>query len=70
MPGLVKIGYTTKVPELRGINFDGTHSPHLYRVEFDIPVKNPRALEQKIHAALKDFREGKEGFRCSFAHTF
>jgi len=69
MPDLIKIGFSTKDPELRAKEFDGTASPHPYIVEFDILVKNPREFEQKIHALLKGVHERKEWFRCSLAHA-
>lgn len=65
MPGLVKIGYSTKDPHLRAREFDGTASPHPYRVVYDALLFEPREVEQRVHALLKDKREGKEWFRCS-----
>ncbi|MHB8088851.1 MAG: GIY-YIG nuclease family protein [Anaerolineaceae bacterium] len=65
MPGLVKIGYSTKDPFLRAKEFDGTGTPHPYNVIYDALVLEPREIEQKVHSILKDKREGKEWFRCS-----
>lgn len=65
MPGLVKIGYSTKDPQLRAQEFDGTGTPYPYEVVYDALLFEPRAVEQKAHALLKETREGKEWFRCS-----
>ena len=65
MPGLVKIGYSTKDPILRAKELAGTGNPSPYRVVFDFLVENPRDVEQATHARLRAEREGKEWFRCS-----
>lgn len=67
MPGLVKVGYSTKDPVLRAKELAGTGSPHPYRLVFDLLVENPRDVEQATHARLRGQREGKEWFRCSHA---
>jgi hypothetical protein len=64
MPELVKVGYSTKDPELRAGELDNTGAPHAYVVEFDVLVENPRDVEQKAHAQLSAFHERKEWFRC------
>ena len=63
MPGLVKIGYSTKDPVLRAEEL-GTGSPHPYEVEFDVLVEQPQAIEQHLHTIFAPKREGKEWFRC------
>lgn len=65
MPELVKVGYSTKDPEIRAEELANTGTPHAYVVEFDVLVENPRDLEQKAHAQLSAFHERKEWFRCS-----
>lgn len=65
MPGLIKIGFSTKAPEVRAKALAGTGNPHRYVVEYDLLVQNPRAVEQKVHKSLSHCREGKEWFRCS-----
>lgn len=67
MPGLVKIGYSTKDPILRAKELAGTGNPHSYRLVFDLLVENPRDVEKATHAKLRGEREGKEWFRCSHA---
>lgn len=69
MPNLVKIGHSTKDPRLLAAELSHTDSPHPYIVEFGTLVKKPHEIEQKINSALKNEHEGKEWFRCSFAHA-
>lgn len=65
MPGLVKVGYTLKDPDLRAKELNHTGSPFPYIVEYDVLVHEPRDIEQAVHAFLVEFKEGKEWFRCS-----
>jgi hypothetical protein len=65
MPGIVKIGYSTKDPKLRAMELEGTGTPHPYEVEFEVLVYNPSEIERRAHRILKHFREGKEWYRCS-----
>jgi len=65
MPGLVKIGFSRQDPDLRARELGGTGVPHPYVVDFEVLVVHPRIIERKVHAVLKDVREGKEWFRCS-----
>ncbi|MHB0917918.1 MAG: GIY-YIG nuclease family protein [Thiobacillus sp.] len=65
MPGLIKVGYSTKDPQLRASELNHTGSPHPYFVEYDVLVTNPKDMETKTHSALSNKREGKEWFRCS-----
>lgn len=65
MPGLVKVGYSTKDPTLRAKELDGTGVPHAFEVIYDALVLHPREVERKAHKILAEFREGKEWFRCS-----
>lgn len=65
MNGLVKVGYSTKDPELRAEELNHTGSPHPYVVEYEVLLENPYQIEQKVHKLLKDVHEGKEWFRCS-----
>lgn len=64
MPDLVKVGFSTKDPELRAAELNNTGSPHPYTVEYEILVDNPHAVEQKAHKLLKHRHDGKEWFRC------
>lgn len=65
MPGLVKIGYTLKNPDLRAAELNHTGVPHPYVVDYEVMVDQPRNIEQKAHSKLKHKRAGKEWFRCS-----
>jgi hypothetical protein len=65
MPGLVKVGYSTKDPMLRAKELDGTGVPHAFEVIYDALVSNPREVEQKAHKLLSESREAKEWFHCS-----
>lgn len=65
MPGLVKVGYTMKEPELRAAELNHTGAPHPYNVHYDVLLENPREVEQQVHCHLKNHREGKEWFRCT-----
>lgn len=65
MPGLIKVGYTMKDPELRAAELNHTGSPHPYVVDYEVLVDEPRDIERAVHNRLKNQREGKEWFRCS-----
>lgn len=65
MPDLIKVGYSHRDPIVRATELDGSGMPHPYVVAFDVLVHNPDKLEKEIHAALLQFREGKEWFRIS-----
>jgi hypothetical protein len=65
MPGIIKIGYSTKDPKLRAMELAGTGAPHPYEVKFEVLVYNPSEVERRAHRILKSFREGKEWYRCS-----
>lgn len=65
MPGLVKIGYSTKDPALRADELANTGSPHPYKVVYDTLVIEPRDIEQTVHEHMKSVREGREWFRCT-----
>jgi DNA-binding protein H-NS len=66
MPGLVKVGYSTKDPEERAKELDHTGTPHPYVVEYDILIEGElHQVEQHIHHNLSPYYEGKEWFRCT-----
>ena len=69
MPGIFKIGFTLKDPELRAKELDSTGVPFPFVVEYEILVDDPHALEQRVHKSLCAQREGKEWFRCSFTQA-
>ena len=63
---LVKIGFSTKDPELRAKEF-GTASAYTFVVEYDALVEEPQPVEQRAHKLLASKREDRdrEWFRCS-----
>ncbi len=65
MPGLVKVGYSTKDPDLRAEELNHTGSPHPYLVEYELLIEEPYQVEQKTHKLLSAKREAKEWFRCT-----
>ena len=69
MPGLVKVGYTTKCPKERAQRLNHSGVPYPYVVEYAVQVEEPHSFEQQVHRNLADCRAGKEWFRCSVAHA-
>lgn len=66
MPGLVKVGYSSKDPEERAQELDHTGTPQPYVVEYDILIEGELyQIEQHIHRNLSSYSEGKEWFRCT-----
>ena len=63
MPGLVKVGYSTKDPSLRALELEGTGLPHAFEVAYDVLVIEPRDVEQQVHQDLKVHHAAKEFFR-------
>jgi hypothetical protein len=65
MPGLVKIGYSTKDPVLRAAELGNTGAPHAYEVAYDALVESPKSVEIAVHRDLAAKREGREWFRLT-----
>ncbi len=70
MPGLVKIGASTKDPTERARELRGTNNPHDFVVEYDLLTFEPFAVEKSVHEHLIQTRilgsgQGREFFRCS-----
>lgn len=65
MPGLVKVGYSMKDPELRARELNHTGAPHPYAVDYEVLVDEPYCIEQGTHRDLSAKREGREWFRCT-----
>ncbi|MBA85238.1 MAG: hypothetical protein CML60_10465 [Rhodobacteraceae bacterium] len=67
MPGLCKIGMTTRTPEERATELHDTGSPAPYAVAAAWPVDDVRAAERDAHAALARYRVSyqREWFRVS-----
>ncbi len=64
MPGLVKVGYSTKDPGLRAEELNHTGVPTPYVVEYDVLVVEPRTVEKCVHESLQEHHAGKEWFKC------
>jgi len=64
MPGLVKVGFSMKDPEIRARELGGTGLPHEYVVDYEVLVEEPQTIEQAVHRRLGEYRESKEWFRC------
>lgn len=67
IPGLVKIGFSTKDPVLRAEELNHTGSPDKFVVEYDVLVENPYQVEQQVHQMLIDcrYRDDREFFSCA-----
>jgi hypothetical protein len=65
IPNLIKVGFSTKDPELRALELNNTGNPYPYKVEYDVLVNEPRAVEQTAHELLKNHHENKEWYKCS-----
>lgn len=74
MWGLVKVGYSSKDPEIRARDFykQNTGMPAQYKVQYKALLENALEVEAKVHEILDNYREvlnknetGKEWFRCS-----
>ena len=64
MPGLLKVGFSTKDPTLRALELNNTGAPHPYVVLYDALVQEPRDVEQRVHRDLQSRCVGKEWFSC------
>lgn len=64
MPDIIKIGYTTRSPEARAVELDGTSSPYAHIVEYAVRVSDPISIEKKVHRQLSSQNVGKEWFDC------
>lgn len=67
MRDVVKIGMTTRTPEERAREFDGTHAPFRYTVEYSVQVNDPQHVEHAVHQELARLRvnSDREWFKCS-----
>lgn len=63
IPGVIKVGYSTKDPSLRAAEL-GTGAPVPYQVEYEALVDNPRQIEKLAHEMLAFVNAGKEWFEC------
>ena len=70
MPGLVKIGKTTRDPASRALELHQTGVPFPFTVALSVFAPDCHELERAVHADLNDcrVRPDREFFRCDF-HT-
>jgi len=71
MPGLVKVGFSTKVPHERAEELATTGVPLPFEVEYYCLVDEPAALEASVHQAMREMRQAcdREFFRASAAEA-
>jgi hypothetical protein len=60
MPGLLKIGYSNRDPELRIKEIDGTGIPIPFSILYWAMVNEPYSIEQSIHQLLSEYRINKD----------
>jgi hypothetical protein len=67
LPGLVKIGFSTKDPSLRVAELSNTSIPTPYELRYEVLTDDPYELEQSLHKDLRETGEhaGKEFFKLS-----
>ncbi|WP_201496458.1 GIY-YIG nuclease family protein [Rubrivivax sp. A210] len=65
MPGLVKVGFTTRDPAQRASDLDASGIPFKYQVAFALQVSDCRTVERIAHGELKQYKARKEWFKCS-----
>jgi hypothetical protein len=65
MPGLLKIGYTTRSIEERIRELNSTGVPKSFELEFFCEVNQSAKFERLIHKTLEQYGYGKEFFECS-----
>lgn len=66
MPGVVKIGYSSKEASLRADELRSTGSPGKYEVKYEVLVEGPFEIEQKVHAVFSAVRVDLEWFKLDF----
>lgn len=69
MPGIVKVGYTTRTPDERAKELNHTGLPHKFRVEFAKLIQNVEEMEKAMHKLLSIYgeriNEQREFFKIS-----
>jgi len=64
MPGLIKVGYTTRSVSQRIDELAHTGHPTRFFCELEIVTDQPELLESNLHGALYKFHYQKEFFKC------
>lgn len=65
MPGLLKVGYTTRNLTERINELSSSGIPKQFSLEFFCEVDFAKKLEGKVHHSLRSFHYGKEFFKCT-----
>ena len=70
-PGLLKVGFSRKMPEERALELDTTGVPSAFVVEYYCIVDGDAELEGRVHRlmASKRHREGREFFRAELGEV-
>lgn len=71
MPGLLKIGFSIKVPTERAAELNTTGVPSPFEVEYYCLIEKPALLEAAVHRQLKEARHAndREFFRLSLSEA-
>ena len=66
-PGLIKIGQTSKDPDIRRHNLNSTGVPQDFKLEYRALANDYRRLEKEIHQKLNNsrYRQDREFFEIS-----
>ena len=67
MPGLLKIGRTDSVVEVRMKDLDSTGVATPFKKEYEALVKGSDKVEKEVHSKLDEYRvrRNREFFECS-----
>lgn len=64
LPGIYKIGITSRSPYIRASELSTTGLPTEFKVEYYISVDGYDLIEKRVHAKLSNDNAGKEFFKC------
>lgn len=64
LPGIYKIGITSRSPYVRADELSTTGLPTEFKVEYYITVDEYDLIEKRVHAKLSNENAGKEFFKC------
>lgn len=67
IPGLLKIGFTTRDTATRALELESTGVPYPFVVEYEAVVDSPQESEREVHHFLKQYHVRKEWFSCSLS---
>jgi hypothetical protein len=67
MPGLLKVGYTTRSVDERISELSSTGVPKRFQLEFCMEVQEPAIIETMLHKKLSSKKFGKEFFKTEIS---